>query len=226
MILYRDGNEVDSAVLPVDKRDVTDPTFPLGALSKRINWLGTIDDARIYDHVLSPEQIAAMYNSGSGNNNVIVSQETTAGDTWQCEVTPFSDSEMGVTQSSNILTIIGGADEYTITASAGANGSIDPEGDVVVTAGDDQSFTITADSGYQVADVLVDGASVGAVTSHTFNNVRPITPSRLPSRRSGLMSTPSRPPREPTAVSPPPARWWLLPVPTRASRLHRTAVIR
>ncbi len=92
--------------------------------------------------------------------------------TWQCEVTPFSDSEVGVTQSSNTLTIIGGADEYTITASAGANGSIDPEGDVVVTAGDDQIFTITPDSGYEVADVLVDGVSVGAVTSYTFTNVQ------------------------------------------------------
>ncbi len=41
----------------------------------------------------------------------------------------------------------------------------------MVIAGADQSFTITPDSGYQVADVLVDGASVGAVTSYTFNNV-------------------------------------------------------
>ena len=62
--------------------------------------------------------------------------------------------------------------QYTITASAGANGSIDPDGDVVVTAGDDQSFTITPEGGYEVADVLVDGASVGAVTSYTFFNVQ------------------------------------------------------
>ena len=45
-------------------------------------------------------------------------------------------------------------------------------GDVVVTAGDDQSFTITPDGGYQVADVVVDGASVGAVASYTFTNVQ------------------------------------------------------
>ncbi len=45
---------------------------------------GRIDDARVYAHVLSPEQIAAMYNSGSGNNNEIVSNETAAGDEWQC----------------------------------------------------------------------------------------------------------------------------------------------
>lgn len=37
--------------------------------------------------------------------------------------------------------------------------------------GSDQVFTITPDAGYQVADVLVDGASVGAVTSYTFSVV-------------------------------------------------------
>ncbi|MFA5375475.1 MAG: NosD domain-containing protein [Dehalococcoidia bacterium] len=60
---------------------------------------------------------------------------------------------------------------YTITASAGAHGSIDPSGSVVVNSGDSQSFSIAADSGYHVADVLVDGGSVGAVTSYEFTGV-------------------------------------------------------
>jgi hypothetical protein len=58
-----------------------------------------------------------------------------------------------------------------ITASAGANGSISPTGAVNVNCGADQGFTITANSGYHVADVLVDGGSVGAVTTYTFTNV-------------------------------------------------------
>ena len=62
-------------------------------------------------------------------------------------------------------------DTFTITASAGANGSIDPIGDVTVDYGASQSFTISASTGYHVADVLVDGASVGAVTSYEFTNV-------------------------------------------------------
>lgn len=61
---------------------------------------------------------------------------------------------------------------YTITASAGPNGSISPNGAVVVVGGSNQSFTITPASCYHVADVLVDGISVGAVTSHTFTNVQ------------------------------------------------------
>lgn len=63
------------------------------------------------------------------------------------------------------------ATTYTITASAGANGAIDPSGDVVVNEGDNVTFTITAATGYHIADVLVDGTSVGAVTSYEFTNV-------------------------------------------------------
>ncbi len=53
---------------------------------------------------------------------------------------------------------------FTITASAGANGQISPSGAQTLNAGSSQSFTITPDAGYHVADVLVDGLSVGAVT--------------------------------------------------------------
>ena len=61
---------------------------------------------------------------------------------------------------------------FTITASAGTGGSITPNGAVVVNCGADQSFTITPDPCYDVADVLVDGVSVGPVTSYTFTNVQ------------------------------------------------------
>ena len=59
----------------------------------------------------------------------------------------------------------------TITASAGPNGSISPSGSVAVILGADQGFTVTPDVHYHVADVLVDGASVGAVTSYAFTRV-------------------------------------------------------
>ena len=63
------------------------------------------------------------------------------------------------------------ANTFTITASAGAGGAIAPSGAVVVAEGNDQSFTITPDTGFHIADVLVDGSSVGAVGSYTFTNV-------------------------------------------------------
>lgn len=61
---------------------------------------------------------------------------------------------------------------YYINAGAGENGSISPSGRVAVPAGGSRTFTITADEGYVVADVLVDGVSVGPVGSYTFSNVR------------------------------------------------------
>ena len=66
----------------------------------------------------------------------------------------------------------GGTTSYTIKASAGDGGSISPSGNVRVDRGDDQTFRITAENGYVIADVLVDGESVGAVSSYTFENVR------------------------------------------------------
>lgn len=60
---------------------------------------------------------------------------------------------------------------YTITASAGLNGSISPSGSVTVNQGSNKSFTITPNSGYSIDDVLVDGSSVGAVSSYTFTNI-------------------------------------------------------
>lgn len=62
--------------------------------------------------------------------------------------------------------------QYSITASAGANGAISPSGSVAVTAGANRTFSITANSGYQVSAVTVDGTSVGAVASYTFSNVQ------------------------------------------------------
>lgn len=59
----------------------------------------------------------------------------------------------------------------TITASAGTGGTIDPTGAVGVTYGTDKTFTITANWGYNVSDVLVDSVSVGAVTEYTFYSV-------------------------------------------------------
>lgn len=64
-----------------------------------------------------------------------------------------------------------GLNTYTITASAGLNGSIAPSGAVAVPHGQNQIFAITPDDGYHVADVQVDGSSVGAVTSYSFTNV-------------------------------------------------------
>ena len=60
---------------------------------------------------------------------------------------------------------------YTLTASAGNGGSITPSGALVVSQGLSQTYAIAAASGYKIAGVTVDGASVGAVSSYSFSNV-------------------------------------------------------
>ncbi|MDD5693215.1 MAG: hypothetical protein PHU86_01970, partial [Patescibacteria group bacterium] len=62
-------------------------------------------------------------------------------------------------------------DVHTIISSAGTNGGISPVGEVSVNQGDSQLFTISADPGYRISNVLIDGVSVGAITNYTFTNV-------------------------------------------------------
>ena len=92
---------------------------------------------------------------------------------YQCIV---SNSAGSVTSRSATLTV---ADDttppsettYIITATAGANGSISPSGSVEVKEGADQTFTITADEGYEIENLKVDGSDVSAASSYTFNDV-------------------------------------------------------
>lgn len=65
----------------------------------------------------------------------------------------------------------GGITYLTITATAGEGGSISPDGRVQVAYDRNKSFIIQADEGYELADVLVDGRSVGAVGRYTFEKV-------------------------------------------------------
>lgn len=76
------------------------------------------------------------------------------------------------------LTASGGSSEtptqpttFTITASAGQGGSITPSGAVSVDKGGSQTFTIKPSDNYEIADVKVDGQSVGKKTEYTFENV-------------------------------------------------------
>ena len=63
------------------------------------------------------------------------------------------------------------SDISTINAMADFNGRIVPSGPVSVTNGENKTFTIIPENGYEVADVVIDGQSRGAITSYEFNNV-------------------------------------------------------
>lgn len=101
MILYKNGSEVDRATVSTTYRDITETGVLIGAIQQTFTWYGMIDEARIYDRVLSATQINALYSGG----DLIVSGETSVGDEWQAHVTPFSSTEIGATYQSNTITI-------------------------------------------------------------------------------------------------------------------------
>ena len=65
----------------------------------------------------------------------------------------------------------GGTSSYSVTATAGAGGSITPSGKTTIASGSSLTYAVAPDNGYSVLDVLVDGKSVGAVTSYSFTKV-------------------------------------------------------
>jgi type IV pilus assembly protein PilY1 len=102
----------------------------------------TVDEARISCVARSGDWLATEFNSQSD---------------------PWSFYSIGDEE--------GTAASYTITASAGDNGSISPAGDVNVPTGDDQLFIFDPDTGYEVLSVTVDGSSVGSPSSYNFTDV-------------------------------------------------------
>ena len=145
-----------------------------GAVTYRIDTAHSTGEATIDPNtgVLTPVKV--------GSVSVIA---TKAGDKDYNDVTsaPFvlmikPATPAGESKDTKITTDSVGDDwdysNYTIKATAGAGGSISPSGDVSVREGEDQTFTITTDEGYAVADVKIDGKSIGAVNSYAFENVR------------------------------------------------------
>ncbi len=84
--------------------------------------------------------------------------------------TATSIQATGMTTMSDF--VVGEIKTFPITASAGANGSIFPSGNVSVNWGSNQLFTFTPNAGFHIADVVVDGGSVGVVPNYTFTNVK------------------------------------------------------
>ena len=84
---------------------------------------------------------------------------------YQCVIRNAAGS---VTTDTAVLTV---KEKYTITATSGAHGSISPSGNVEVLEGSSQIFVITAEDGYEIDSLTVDGKAVDAATSYTFENV-------------------------------------------------------
>ncbi len=82
----------------------------------------------------------------------------------------FSYTFYDVTEQGHTINASFAINTYTITVTQAEHGTIIPD-PATVEHGADKTFTITPDSGYHVADVRVDGESVGAVSGYTFQDV-------------------------------------------------------
>ena len=60
---------------------------------------------------------------------------------------------------------------YSVTASSSTGGSITPVGTAIISSGASKIYTITPTTGYKIATIKVDGVTVGAVATYTFNNI-------------------------------------------------------
>ena len=89
----------------------------------------------------------------------------------QVSVGPVTSYTFTGVNANHTISVTFARNTYTLTATAGLNGGISPAGTTTVGYGDSQTFIITPAAGYHVAEVLVDGASIGAITSYTFNGV-------------------------------------------------------
>ncbi len=89
---------------------------------------------------------------------------------WSDDVTENPRTDLNVTGPIQVTALFG-VNDYTIIATADDNGSIDPQGEVVVDGGQDAAFEIQPDEGYHIDDVLVDDQSIGPVSNYVFENV-------------------------------------------------------
>jgi hypothetical protein len=116
--------------------------------------------------------IPAGLTSGTITVNALGDVQFEPNETFTLTLTGATNGAIGSPAAATGTILNDDAATFVIGASAGAGGSISPSGSVNVTQGTNQGFTITPASCRHIADVLVDGVSVGATTSHTFTNVQ------------------------------------------------------
>jgi hypothetical protein len=114
--------------------------------------------------------VVGSYNTPSSpaGNNLVVNFPAAGTYAFELDYSECCAGQLALTLTANGVAI---TPSYTIFASAGPGGTIDPMGDIAVASNASQAFAVTADPGHAIADVLVDDVSVGPVANYTFPNV-------------------------------------------------------
>jgi predicted phosphodiesterase len=147
---------------------VYDITVPANA--KFVNYINSREFDDVIQGDVSPEGLCfvSAADSKTGNPMLLAACEVSGTMT----VVQIETATGGGTSGGSSSGGTSSSGQYTIKAEAGQGGTISPNGSIRVDKGKDQTFTVKANNGYNLKDVLVDGKSVGAVSSYTFENVR------------------------------------------------------
>ena len=193
-VRFMDGENVLKSILVKKGGSVTEDSYP--ELPTKPNYTSTWDKTPGFPvekntdvHVVyTPMAYGIMYQLDGGTNSPDNPVTYTVEDTFPLKAPTKQGyaftgwTSDGETEPKLAVTIPVGTtgrlvftahwvEVATIDATADEHGKIDPAGTITVPKGESKTFTITPDSGYHIKDVLVDGKSVGAVSTYTFKEV-------------------------------------------------------
>ena len=145
----------------------TPPTLPDGATIISTSLTANLDISMR----LGSANVTINGNTYSSSRSLSIDLGTSLINSLSVSAKGSSFLAKGTVSITNIVYTVNYVVKHTITASAGSGGSISESGEIKVNDGASKTFTFTSNEGYKISDVLVDGVSVGAVSSYTFNNI-------------------------------------------------------
>ena len=154
------------SVKPVATRALVGAVFFLCAAMGTANAAVSVSPLFSNHMVLQRNKPVPVYGTAAAGENATVTFNGYIGDVFLYKKA-LTDAERQELETYIAYKLTG----CTIKASAGGGGAITPSGTVLVTYGGNQGFTFSPTNGNSILDVVVDGASVGAVSSYTFNGV-------------------------------------------------------
>ena len=183
------GGEYTFTVTPNDCYEVASVTVN-GTPVTPVNNVYTISNVTASQNIAATfSQISYAITTSASNGTIEAPSTVNCGEGYTFTVTPETCYELvsvmvngaTVTPTNNVYTVSNVTAQqniiatfnqlsYTITATAGNGGTINP-GTTTVNCGGSQTYTIVPNEGYMISDVTVDGQSVGSVSSYSFTNV-------------------------------------------------------
>ena len=143
-------------------------------------FYGTIDNVKMYNDSLTPQQIYENYIEGLANisGNTIVSQELFLNDTWTCQITPADYVDYGLTINSTNLTIKP-TPSLTVNLMTPVNNTVQSTSSV------NFIFNVSSNAAVTSCDLILNSSIVNSTSNITLST--PITLSYNPVNKSGYI---------------------------------------